>query len=154
MMKNVKWRHRFLHEVDLPKKAQKVAYLLGVDLDGVTMIHLEADPDGKFIKRFRDAGMRGSCDSITRVIYILNKVEVATTIHELTHIYINDNDVDCKAIACVFRHIRTGIPEMTRTAFRRYPDTNPILCGQQSGGIRTPAASSSNNICDRVLTRA
>jgi DNA replication protein DnaC len=55
-------------------------------------------------------------------------------------VFVTSNLEYSKWTDCVFRYIRTGIPEMIRTAFRRYADTNPEVCGQQSGGIWTPAA--------------
>jgi transposase len=49
---------------------------------------------------------------------------------------------------CGFRRIRTGIPELMRTAFRQHADTIPEVSGHRSEGLRTPAHNhSTSSLC-------
>jgi hypothetical protein len=97
-MKNYVWRDTELQKSDLPLKVQRFVDLVGIDLDTVTILHLAADPDGNYIMKFRTSRLRGLYDWSNRVIALINNVNVGITIHELTHVYIRDNDIDTQPI--------------------------------------------------------
>ena len=97
--RNCTWRDTVLQKSDLPLKAQKVIDLLEIDIDKITILLLEADPNGKYFKDFGDDKIRGQFEKSSRTIYLINKVSVGVTIHELTHVYLHDYDIDAQVIA-------------------------------------------------------
>ena len=98
MRLNTRWRYRFLQKSDLPLKAQRVIDLLGMDISTLEILHLESDPNGKYIKNFREPGINGYCEWLNRVIYLINNKRVGVTIHELMHVYIHDNKLNTREI--------------------------------------------------------
>jgi hypothetical protein len=102
MKLNYKWRYRFLQKSDLPLKAQRFIDLLGIAVDTIEILHLEADPNGKYVKDFREPGIKGYCEWQARTIYLIDNMQVGVTIHELMHMYIGDNDIDTQAIGEAF----------------------------------------------------
>ena len=115
IMKNQVWRNTVLHKSDLPFKAQRFIDLLEIPVDKVTITLLEADLNGDYIKIIEGDGVRGRyeweervliekdgtqrhLEWLKRTIYLINKVKVTTTIHELMHFYIRDNKIDYQSI--------------------------------------------------------
>jgi len=71
---------------------------MGIDLNTIKILHLEADPNGKYIKNFRETGIIGYSEWLQRKIYLINNLKIGVMIHELMHIYIRDNNIDTQAI--------------------------------------------------------
>ena len=100
-MKNGTWRDIILQKSDLPLKAQKFIDLLGITVDTVEILYLEADPNGKYFKEYSN-NPRVSYDWENRIIYLVNNMKVSTIIHELMHVYIRDNNIDTQVIAYAY----------------------------------------------------
>ena len=89
------WDYTVLQKQDLPKKAQTFMDLLNIDNDEVRIIQLKANPNGHFIKDFEDECHLG-CYCYFGQIYLFNKCQVGTLIHELTHHFLKREIFDVK----------------------------------------------------------
>ena len=90
-MKNFSWRYTFLQVSDLPAKAQCFIDIMNLDVSGLKLMRLEADPNGGFIKGFPDEPDNTSAvySRFDDTIYFIKPVKVGVVIHELTHFYLD-----------------------------------------------------------------
>jgi len=108
--RNIRWRYIKLQVTDLPKKIQRFIEIMDIDIRGLTFVHLEADPNGKYFKSFTHSeyAPTGGYDHIDERLYFIRRVQVVVGIHELAHRLLLFNDYD------TFRIVNSFLEEYGR----------------------------------------
>jgi hypothetical protein len=87
--------------VDLPVKAQQFISLMSLDTSDLTLLLLEKDPNGSFFMSF-EGKLRATYARFENRIYFIERVGIGTSIHELTHFYLDSTEHDTRAIGEAF----------------------------------------------------
>lgn len=101
-MDNRIWRCTDLEISDLSAKAQQFITIMNIDVTGLKFMLLESDPNGNFFKHFKGEKKAAVFSRTEKTIYFLECIKVGTTIHEITHFYLDNADYDKKIIGETF----------------------------------------------------